>query len=387
MQYNSYTLRYNAPPAEQADIVFSRGNPDLSALFPADAVPAGGQLFVADTAVSRLPCCAPFFAQFTGAAAGVPSIGRRADASALLIIEAGEAYKTIETVLAILDAALAHGLTRSGVFIGIGGGVITDMTAFAASIFKRGAAVHLVPTTLLAMVDAAIGGKTGCDFGIYKNMTGTFFPARRIDIMSGFISTLPESEYRSGLAEAVKTALLFDPELYRLLDTEQDAVTRREQAVLETMIERSARAKAAVVAEDLSEKGRRIQLNLGHTFGHALESVLGLGAIPHGDAVAWGIARAAQLACNLGICTPQYAQTVTDMLARYGWCTGAVHTKLAGSPPEQTADAIISAMKKDKKNSSSRIRVVLQKELHDTLTMEVSDQDIRRVLLPESREY
>ena len=386
MLYNSYTLHYSERQIPPTEILFYRGNTDFLQLFPLTEVPAGGQLFVTDTNISRLSALSPFIASFTGATPGVPSIGIRNEppaASILLIIEAGESYKTIETVLAIINTALSYHLQRKGIFIGIGGGVITDMTAFAASIFKRGCAVELVPTTLLAMVDASIGGKTGCDFSSYKNMIGSFYPAARIHLISSFIKTLLDTEYRSGLAETLKTALLYNKELYQLLDDQQDLVQQKDETVIEYMIEQCAHAKAAVVAEDLTETGRRMQLNLGHTFGHALETVLGLGAIPHGDAVAWGIARAAQLSAHLGICSSDYTHQTLDILARYGWSTAAIHSALADKNPQEIADELIAAMKQDKKNTSDTIRVILQRTITDTVITEVSDSDIRRVLLPE----
>ena len=300
----------------------------------------------------------------------------------LLILGSGEPFKTIESVLAICKAAIDSNAKRSAVFTGIGGGVITDMTAFAASIFKRGATCKLVPTTLLSMVDAAIGGKTGCDFDSYKNMIGSFFPAQKIHIIPSFIQSLPENEFRSGMAEVVKTALLYSKELFEKLASKPEILQNRKDPLVEEMIKICVNAKAAVVEQDLTEKNIRMQLNLGHTFGHALETRAGLGKVSHGDAVAWGIARAAELSKKIGLCTENYVQTVKSALSSFGWETQPMHSSLNGkfASEKEAALSLFEAMKKDKKNASNKVRFVLQEDVGETVITEVDEKDVLSVL-------
>lgn len=299
----------------------------------------------------------------------------------VVILPAGEENKTLDSVLTIVKAALEADFNRNSVFTGIGGGVITDMTAFAASIFKRGAKLELIPTSLLAMVDAACGGKTGCDFENYKNMIGSFYPAKKLCICSEFVQSLPEGEYYSGLAEAIKTAMLYNKELFFDFENKSELVRGRNPEILEKIIENCVRAKAKIVEEDLTEKGIRMQLNLGHTFAHALETVAGLGAVSHGEAVAWGISRAIELSLILGLSSEIYKNQVFSILQRYGYSTTPIHPVLIGKTSEnQIKEILLKAMKKDKKNSSATIRLVLQKNIHQTIIKEISDSEIKKVL-------
>jgi len=301
----------------------------------------------------------------------------------LVVIEAGESHKTLHSVEKILSAALKASLGRDSVFIGFGGGVITDMAAFAASIYMRGAQCELVPTTLLAMADAAIGGKTGVDFLNYKNCVGTFYPARKIHIAPSVLSTLSDIEYRSGLAEVLKTGMLYDTELLTLMENHTDTIIARKPEFLLEMVSRSARAKAGVVERDLRESGERMFLNLGHTFAHALESVVGFGTIPHGEAVAWGISRALALGISLGITDPLYAKRIQSILTAYQWPTEAVHPLVRNSTnfsPEQIAQQLVSTMKNDKKKKGGLVRFVLQRNLTDTLVTEVPDLKVLEIL-------
>lgn len=342
------------------------------------------RIFVTDTTVISLPLMKEFAKTF-----GVTNTTQikkdcvfKCKTDVLAILGSGERHKTIGNVLTIVKAALDNGLQRSSLFVGIGGGVICDMTAFAASVFKRGAKLELVPTTLLAMVDAAVGGKTGCDFGTYKNMLGTFYPASRIHVFSGFVQLLPESEYRSGLAETLKTAMLYAPKLFDTLQTQQDSVKKRSPEIVRQMVRRCVIAKANIVEKDLTENGPRMQLNLGHTFGHALESIAGLGSIPHGDAVAWGIGRAMELSLRLGLCEKEYRDEIFGVLQSYGWETNPIHPvlDLPEQDKTQVVDSIIDAMKKDKKNDSDSIRCVLQRDINSTVIQEVQESDIKAVL-------
>ncbi|MBQ3670031.1 MAG: 3-dehydroquinate synthase, partial [Treponema sp.] len=193
------------PGTDRTFIRFYSGRIDMDAIFYGGESEGRPQrIFVTDTLVASLEAMRPFIENFhadnfSRVDIKNGSVARRGN-DVLVILGAGEPFKTIESVLAIVMAALDNNGQRSAVFVGIGGGVVTDMTAFAASIFKRGAHCELVPTTLLSMVDAAVGGKTGCDFDTYKNMIGSFFPAQKIHVCPAFIESLPPHEYRSGMA-------------------------------------------------------------------------------------------------------------------------------------------------------------------------------------------
>lgn len=389
MQFEEKDIAYPPvhPGTDRTFIRFYGGEPDLNSIFYSSEEENSPQrIFVTDTNVASLKQMQPFVNFFRGENYSQPKIengfiGTRGK-DVLLILGSGEPFKTIESVLAICKAAIDSNAKRSAVFTGIGGGVITDMTAFAASIFKRGATCELVPTTLLSMVDAAIGGKTGCDFDSYKNMIGSFFPAQKIHIIPSFIQSLPENEYRSGMAEVVKTALLYSKELFEKLASKPEILQNRKDPLVEEMIKICVNAKAAVVEQDLTEKNIRMQLNLGHTFGHALETRAGLGKVSHGDAVAWGMARAAELSKKIGLCTENYVQTVKSALSSFGWETQPMHSALNGkfASEKEAALSLFEAMKKDKKNASNKVRFVLQEDAGETVITEVDEKDVLSVL-------
>ena len=235
MTQDIFTIQYPqiSVGTEKTDILFyssSELDSLMSFLSPNDGL---NRIFVTDSTIISLPSlkvlAKDFLISAEALSAGIAprSVFRKGN-NTLVILGAGESFKTIENVLFIIQTALESGLQRSSVFVGIGGGVICDMTAFASSIFKRGAKLELVPTTLLAMVDAAVGGKTGCDFDSFKNMIGTFYPAKRLHVFSDFLQTLPPEEYRSGLAETLKTALLYAPKLFHIMQNQKDEVLARE---------------------------------------------------------------------------------------------------------------------------------------------------------------
>ena len=307
---------------------------------------------------------------------------QKEEGAPVCIVKAGEKHKSIDSVLEIVKTALDNNLNRSSIFVGIGGGVVCDMSAFAASVFKRGALLELIPTTLLAMVDAAIGGKTGCDFGDYKNMIGSFYPAGKLHIAPEFTQSLSDTEFRSGLAEVLKTALLYDKKLFRLLQEKKEEVLRREAEIINHIVRVCTCAKARTVQKDLTERGIRMHLNLGHTFGHALETLAGLGTISHGEAVAWGIGRAIALSEKLELCPSSYKEEVFQALQSYGWSCERIHPVLRESffVKDNTAQALLQAMKKDKKNSSNTVRLILQRGIESAVIREVEDEYIRTVL-------
>jgi len=371
MKNETFQISYPAicSGTDKSEINFLSGTPNLLSIYTPGAEDAEyRRFFVTDATVASLPCMQEFISKFDDGFCGKDCI---------IILGSGEPYKTMESVLSIVTAAVDAGFTRKDVFVGIGGGVICDLTAFAASIFKRGASVQLVPTTLLAMVDASIGGKTGCDYLSYKNMIGTFFPASKLYYWPEFVQYLPENQYNSGLAEAFKTALLFDEEMYDIFKNQSDKLNNRDSEVIETIIKKCVKAKANIVEQDFTEKGIRAYLNLGHTFGHALESVAGLGTITHGAAVAWGISRSVTLSFKKDYCREAFLNEVLDILKLYNWETNGIPSVVRGGG---VGDRLLSVMHKDKKNLNSNIRVIIQKGLKDTSIEEVTDTEILSVL-------
>lgn len=394
MESNEFILKYAEDSGfDKTCIYFYSGSPNLNKVFFSEN-DSGKQprLFVTDTSIARLDSIKDFIALFecdaNGANSSANSSGFLKEGSVLkygsdylLVLGAGEKFKTIDSVLTIVRAALERNFTRNCTFVAIGGGVLSDMTAFAASIFKRGIKVEFVPTTVLSMVDASVGGKTGCDIEGYKNMIGSFWPASKLYVWSNFALSLPENEYISGLAEAIKTAFLFDKEMLKLFEEEKDAIMKRDSSVLKKIIGACVRAKAKIVQEDPRENGRRAFLNLGHTFGHGLEAAAGLGAITHGEAVAWGMGRAADLSLLMGLCSNDFAKKTKDIISSYGYDAGQYPKVLSGEEKSLGISKILQAMKKDKKNTTlSQIRVTLQKGECDTIITTAKDSDIEQVL-------
>ena len=287
-----------------------------------------------------------------------------------IVLQTGEGAKNWQSVQAILERCAALALGRDSRIVGVGGGVICDLSAFAASLFMRGCGLVLAPTTLLAMVDASLGGKTGIDFLGYKNLVGTFYPAQRIVICARAVTTLSEREYLSGLAEVIKTAIIGDSQLFTLLEEQREEIIRRAPDVVEEMIRRCLSVKGRIVESDPREKGPRALLNLGHTFGHALETATGFAGWTHGEAVAWGIGRAIIAGTLMGITDPEFARRVTQLLRGYGY-------RLAASAP---IDAMLPAIQRDKKRSAGRIRLVIPRQMCDTELREASAEDIAAVL-------
>ena len=353
---------------KNSEIFFNKDQPDLVSIFNPGQAEGQKRFFVTDATVASLPCMSNFIAKFDDNVCG---------RDCLIILGSGEPYKTLESVLTIITKALDAGFTRKDLFVGIGGGVICDLTAFAASIFKRGAAVQFVPTTLLAMVDASIGGKTGCDFNNYKNMIGTFFPAQKIYYWPEFVQSLPDNQYRSGLAEAFKTGILYNQELYDLFKNESEKIKNRDKDILDKMIRICVEAKSKVVEQDFTEQNIRAFLNLGHTFGHALESIAGLGAITHGDAVAWGIGRSVLLSYKKEYCRESYVKEIFEILESYGWETNSIPAIVRGGG---IGERFLSVMHKDKKNMDDTIRIIITKGIGDTVIEEVPDAEIISVL-------
>jgi 3-dehydroquinate synthase len=307
-------------------------------------------------------------------------VGRRfgVPAAKAVILPAGEASKSWPAAQRVLRAALRAGLGRDGRIVGVGGGVVCDLAAFTASLYMRGCRLTLVPTTLLAMVDAALGGKTAVNLGGSKNIAGSFYPADEIRVWSGALASLPVRELLSGLGEAIKTALLGDATLLSFLQDNREQLLARDPTLLEEVVRRCLAVKGAIVAEDFQESGRRAVLNLGHTFAHALEAVTRMRRLSHGEAVAWGLARAAELARSLGLADAEYVGRVRSILEAFGFALGPVR----GASPA----AIFSAMHSDKKKRGGRLRLVLQRGIGDTVVQEVEAEAILRTLRDNARD-
>ncbi|MDT4761411.1 3-dehydroquinate synthase family protein [Sphaerochaeta sp. PS] len=238
-----------------------------------------------------------------------------------VVLESGESSKNFTSLERILSTAMDEGLARDGRIIGFGGGVVCDMAAFAASVYMRGCRLTLVPTTLLCMVDAAVGGKTAIDFKGLKNMVGSFYPADEVLICFDTLRTLSEKEFLNGLAEVVKHALLSqDEELYKLLLTKKNEILARDGETLRHLVELSLDVKIWYIEQDPKESlGIRQMLNLGHTFGHALESSSHFGLFGHGSCVAWGTGRALEAGASLGITDKAYATGATKLFKSFGY--------------------------------------------------------------------
>ncbi|HOQ93775.1 MAG TPA: 3-dehydroquinate synthase family protein [Sphaerochaeta sp.] len=238
-----------------------------------------------------------------------------------VVLESGESQKNFASLERIISTALEEGLARDGRIIGFGGGVVCDLAGFAASVYMRGCTLTLVPTTLLAMVDASLGGKTAIDYRGVKNIVGSFYPAREVLISTDVLHTLNEREYLNGLGEVLKHALLSsDDRLYRFVVTQKNEILSRDAKILDLMVELSLRVKLEYIEQDPTEQlGIRQMLNLGHTFGHALESTFHFGTFSHGSAVAWGCCRALEAGVSLGITDRSWADGALKLFRSYGY--------------------------------------------------------------------
>lgn len=266
----------------------------------------------------------------------------------------GERFKTLATASRLLDALIEAQIGRDGVVVALGGGVIGDIAGFAAACYQRGIAYIQMPTTLLAQVDSAVGGKTGVNHPAGKNLIGAFHQPSCVISDIATLRTLPERELRAGLAEVIKYGLISDAQFLDWLEANLDALLRREPPALEHAIRRSCEIKAEVVAEDEREQGLRALLNLGHTFGHAIESATGYGKWLHGEAVAAGMLIAAALSARLGWLEPADLERVRRLLERAG---------LPLAAPRIGSETALTHMQMDKKVRDGRIRLVLLRRL------------------------
>ncbi len=229
----------------------------------------------------------------------------------------GERYKTMATVEELASRMVERGADRRSVVVAFGGGVVGDVAGFLASIYMRGLDFVQIPTTFLAQVDAAIGGKTGVDLPAGKNLLGTFHQPRLVLIDPAVLATLPEREYRAGLHEALKCGVIRNPGIFDFMEKERDAILRRDPAALEWLIAECVAVKAAVVAADERESGLRRILNFGHTIGHALEAETSYRHYLHGEAVAWGMVAASMVGVNVQKTDPKIARRIISAVLAY----------------------------------------------------------------------
>jgi 3-dehydroquinate synthase len=267
-----------------------------------------------------------------------------------LTVPPGESSKTRETWAHLTDSLLSLAFGRDSALIGLGGGVVGDLTGFVAATYMRGLPYILVPTTLLAMVDASVGGKTGVNAPQGKNLIGAFHPPAGVLADPLALLTLPEREYRNGLAEAVKHGLVADADYFGWLETEVPAILRRDPDVLARLIRRSVEIKAAIVSEDERESGQRAVLNAGHTVGHALERASQY-QLAHGEAVSLGLVVECEIGEQAGIAQAGLRQRVASLLQQFG---------LPVRPPRSISQtALLEGMQLDKKNREGRIHLAL----------------------------
>lgn len=282
----------------------------------------------------------------------------------LVTVPEGEQFKTLETVRSIYEQLLAAGLDRRSTVIALGGGVIGDMAGFAAATYLRGVPFVQIPTSLLAMVDASVGGKTGVDLPQGKNLIGAFKMPQVVLMDTATLATLPSDEFRAGLAEVVKHGIIGAPRLFAELEEEGPAS-------LQQLVADAVRVKVNVVEADPYESGLRAVLNLGHTFGHALELVSEF-TLRHGEAVAVGLVAAAHLAADLDYCAPALAERITHLIERLG-----LPTAVEG----YAGDAVYAAMGHDKKRSGKILRFIVPRALGDvTIIDDPGEPAIRRAL-------
>lgn len=292
----------------------------------------------------------------------------------LLAIEAGEEQKTLDTLKLILDAAQRNGLERTSLMLALGGGVVGDMTGFAAACWLRGIRVVQVPTTLLAMVDASIGGKTGVNHPRGKNLIGAFHQPSLVMIDPVTLQTLPPREFRAGMAEVIKYGVIGDPELFQRLEQADDLSepSRIKPELLHTILEGSAQAKASVVAADEREGGRRAILNYGHTFGHVVETLTGYGTWLHGEAVAIGMAAVGHLAVIKGLWSETDQRRQLMLIRKAG---------LPTQWPSLEIDNVLATLRSDKKVRHGQLRFVLPTAIGSVVISEqISDEDVRQCL-------
>lgn len=289
-----------------------------------------------------------------------------------IILPDGEAYKNTETLNKIYDALLQNRCERSTTLIALGGGVIGDLTGYAAATYLRGVPFIQIPTTLLSQVDSSVGGKTGINHPLGKNMIGAFYQPQVVLADIDTLKTLPSRELSAGMAEVIKYGLIRDAEFFDWLETHIEQLMALEESAISEAIYRSCQNKADVVARDEHETGERALLNLGHTFGHAIENAMGYGVWLHGEAVAAGTMMAADLSQRMGWLSAAEVARIHALL---------IKARLPLDPPELGADKYLELMQMDKKVADGKIRLVLQQGIGKSVITSDYDTDKLRATL------
>ena len=286
----------------------------------------------------------------------------------VLVVDPGEPSKSTEAADDLWNAMLAEGADRQSIVVAIGGGVVGDLAGFAAATFARGLEFFQVPTTLLAQVDSSVGGKVGVNLPGAKNRVGAFWQPRGVLLDVGVLASLPDREYRAGLAEVVKYGVILDAEFFAYLEANVDAINRKDSSVLTHIVTRSCRLKADVVEQDERElTGLRAVLNYGHTFAHAFEALGEYESLLHGEAVAAGMRCAVRLAKLLGRVDDAVVVRQEALLRSLD---------LVVEPPEGEDQELLRLMHRDKKAASGQLRLILPDRIGHGMVLEVSDEDV-----------
>lgn len=348
-----------ATPGHRYDIVIGHGALDAPATW-AGLPPATQAVIVTNATVEPL-----YAAQLRQA---LQAHYRRVT---VLVLPDGEAYKTWETLNRIFDHLLGQGCDRKTVLFALGGGVVGDMTGFAAASYMRGVPFVQVPTTLLAQVDSSVGGKTAINHPLGKNMIGAFYQPERVVCDLATLQTLPARELAAGLAEVIKYGPIADAGFLDWIEEHLDELLARDGAALSRAIGRSCEIKAWVVGQDERESGLRAILNFGHTFGHAIEAGLGYGEWLHGEAVGCGMLMASDLSVQLGLMPPAFVDRMRQLLQRTGLPTRA---------PAIGIDRFVDLMRVDKKAEAGEIRFVVIEALGRAAVRAAPDALVREVV-------
>lgn len=285
----------------------------------------------------------------------------------LVTIPDGERHKTLRSVARVLDALAAARFERRSTVIALGGGVIGDLAGFAASVYQRGIQFVQLPTTLVAQVDSSVGGKTGVNHALGKNLIGAFYQPRMVVMDPVVLKSLPEREWRAGLAEVIKYGVIADDHLFASLEENIEPIVKRDDALVANVVARSCQIKASVVEQDERESGLRRILNYGHTIGHALESLGHYRRLIHGEAVAIGMVQEALLARRLGLCSDDVVARQRRLITNAGLPTEV--------PPVRFAQ-LWTAMQHDKKVSQGRVQCVLPRAIGQVEVRPLERQDV-----------
>ena len=279
-----------------------------------------------------------------------------------ILLDDGEEYKNLKSLESIYDVLIQNRFDRHSGLLALGGGVVGDITGFAAATFLRGVPFVQVPTTLLSQVDSSVGGKTAVNHPLGKNLIGAFYQPRLVLIDVATLRTLPDEEFKAGIAEVVKYGVIRDRDFFNWLQQEREALQRQDCTVLIETVKKSCQIKANIVENDEKEANLRAILNFGHTFGHAVEALTGYTQYRHGEAVAIGMCFAAALAMDFGLCTPAEANLVRQLLVDYGLPTKA---------PVFSLEDYVESMSHDKKVHAGVLRFILNEGIGDCQIREI----------------